>query len=331
MVYRQATGPTLHIGTNPTQKRRSGPGKHPRILTGRADVMPVTIGPCAWNIPDPDCCTKWTDDLDQAAKDRAKRLAAWLLWTATGRQLGRCETTLRPCRRGCNTGGTDWPVRPDGRTVGYGRWMAVVENPASTPWAGVMCGCGRHACSCNKVCEIHLPGVAPEPVRVRVGAEEIPLSSFRVDSGHWLVWQAVYDPVTGCSTQPACFPVCQDLSLPPGSPGTWEVTYSHGLEVPQELLDVAPELVCEVVKACSGASPSECRLPSNVVSMTRNGVEFQFGDNTGTVTNATGRILRFNIPAVDMMVQSINPYGVTDVVRAWSPDMPGTGRIQTWP
>jgi hypothetical protein len=293
--------------------------------------VPVTIGPCDWDIPDPTCCPKWeADTTTQAEKDRARRLASWFLWTATGRQLGQCTTAVRPCRRSCPEANGGWPVRPDGRTVTYGRWMAQVLNPAIAPWAGGLCGCGQHTCSCGKLCEIHLPGTAPEPVEVIIDGQVIPLDRFRVDNGHWLVWTGEpFELPDG--RELTCFPTCQDLAAPVTDCGTWQITYRHGLPVPDVVLDVASELLCEVLKACAGASPSECRLPANVVSMTRAGVSYDFAANSGTVTNPGGRILRFNIPAVDMLVQSINPYGVTDVVRAWSPDLPEYGRVQTWP
>lgn len=290
--------------------------------------MPVTIGPCDWDVPDPTCCPKWTDELSAEEKAKAKRWAAWLLWTATGRQLGRCETTLRPCRKSCIT--DDWPPRCDGRTVGVGRWMASITNPAAAAWAGGLCGCGerKHTCSCGELCEIHLPGRLVEPVRVVIDGYEVAPETFRVDNGNWLVWQQHCNIGGTCHT---CFPTCQDLSLPEGWSGTWSITYRHGIPVPQEGLDAAAEVACEVAKACGGAGPGECRLPANVVSMTRSGVTYDFPGNNGTVTNASGRLVRFNIPIVDMWVQSINPYGVTDTVAAWTPEMEPAGRVTTWP
>lgn len=291
--------------------------------------MPVTIGPCDWDIPDPTCCAKWTDELPDEEKAKAKRWAAWLLWTATGRQLGRCVTTLRPCRKSCRD--DDWPPRPDGRMVGYGRWVAAITDPARAAWAGALCGCGQHTCTCGRLCQIHLPGVDPVPDEILIDGQVVPLAGFRVDNGHWLVF-----PKNGVTlpdgTTRTCFPSCQDLAAPTTEDGTWAITYTHGLPVPLEGLDAAAELACEIAKACGGAGPSECVLPSNVVSMTRNGVSYEFAGNNGSVTtSSTSRILRFNIPIVDMWVQSINPYGVTDRVQAWSPDLPSPGRIQTWP
>lgn len=307
--------------------------------------MALTIGPCGWDIPDPECCPRW-EEATAEQRARAKRWAAWLLWVATGRQLGKCETRLRPCRRGC-AGGTNWPPRPDGRLYTVGRWIASAINTPGTAasWLGARCGCPPHRCSCTRVCEIDLPGVLPEPVRVMIDGHEIPLTNFRVDNGRWLVWQ---EPCVlpccedmppenphgcGCGHEPTaldCFPSCQDLSLPVGCHGTWEIVYRHGYPVPEEGLWAAADLACEVLIACGGAGPGECRLPSNIVSLTRQGVAMEFA-NTGAVTVANGRTLRFGIPVVDMWVQAVNPYGVTGPVKAWSPDMPPAGRITTWP
>lgn len=290
--------------------------------------MPVTIGPCDWDIPDPTCCPKWAT-MDEAEKARARTIASWLLWSATGRQLGKCSTTMRPCRRSCRDPYGGWPPRPDGRLLGYGRWVAMVTNPAVAAWAGGLCGCDQHTCGCGKLCQVHLPGTLPEPVELVIDGQPVPLDGFRVDDGHFLVWPD--EPVTlPDGTERTCFPSCQDLAAPPTEPGTWEITYRHGMPVPDAGLLVASELLCEVGKACGGAGPGECRLPSNVVSMTRSGVQYEYA-NDGTVTNGSGRVLRFNLPLVDMWVQSVNPYGVTAPVTAWSPDLPKPGRVTTWP
>lgn len=290
--------------------------------------MSVTIGPCDWDVPDPTCCDKW-DTYTPEERERAKRFAAFLLWSATGRQLGRCLTRLRPCRRSCYRG-DEWPPRPDGRLYGYGRWVATFTDPAKAAWAGGLCGCGQHTCSCGKLCEIHLPGTLPEPVEIRIDGYVVPLDGFRVDNGHWLVWNAG-TVETGEGRTYTCFPTCQDLAAPPTGCGTWQITYRHGTPVPEIVLDAAAELACEIGKACGGAGPGECRLPSNIVSLTRNGVQMDFAQNNGSPFNVTGRVLRFNIPIVDMVVAAINPYGITQQATAWSPDLPDPGRVQTWP
>lgn len=302
--------------------------------------MGSVLGPCGWCVPDPTCCTKW-DDATAEEKERARRWAAWLLWVATGRQLGRCETTLRPCRRDC----TDtWPPRCGGTLATAGRWFASISGSAVSGWGGGGCGCNTNSCSCGPVCEIDLPGAFPEPVEVLVDGQPVPLDVFRVDNGRTLVWEQEC-VVPCCEAMPAddphscccpvdpceltCFPDCQDLSLPPDCPGTWQITYAHGVPVPEEGLWAAAELACEIAKACGGAGPGECRLPSNIVSLTRNQVSMEFANN-GSVTNATGRVLRFGIPVVDMWVTAMNPYGNTEPASVYSPDI-NPGRVQTWP
>jgi hypothetical protein len=307
------------------------------------------IGPCEWCIPDPKCCPQW-DAAEPEDRERAKSWASFLLWSATGRQFGRCETRLRPCRKRCD--GTDWPPRCSGQMATAGMWVASVVAPPGGAWAGVTCGCGQgDACSCTEVCKVNLPGVLPEPVRVDVDGWEIPLDTFRVDDGRWLVWEqpcampCECEPVCcddscgldvcsiddRCNCAPpilTCFPACQDLSKPAGCKGTWEITYTHGNPVPPEGSWAGSELACEILKSFNCA-PGECRLPSNVVAMTRGGVSMEFANN-GSVTAANGRTLRFGIPIVDMWVQAVNPYGVTGQAQVWSPDI-DYGRIQTWP
>lgn len=298
---------------------------------------------CGWNVPDPDpdCCPKWKDRTP-AEQQRAKRLAAFLLWSATGRQLGRCETSLRPCRR---NRGDAWPPRCGGDSYLWARgWYAPMEGGTVAGWRGVGCG-DRTGCSCGKVCQVDLPGVKPEPVEVLVHGREIPLDYFRVDNGRTLVWEQPCDtvcdgghgcecgnscaadscPVSSCGLCSLdCFPDCQDLSKPPDCEGTWQVTYLHGIPVPEEGLWAAAELACELAKSCVG---EKCRLPRNITSLTRNNVSMDFA--TSDVATAVGN-LRFNLTNVDMFVHAVNPYGLVGPVAVYSPDV-DHGRVQTWP
>jgi hypothetical protein len=277
------------------------------------------LGPCDWDIPDPECCPRW-DAASDAAKASAKDTAAFLLWAASGRQYGRCEAKLRPCRK---RRGQSWPPRCGGTPLTARGWWAAAEG-ISGAWGGGRCGHPGHDCSCGKVCEVDLPGWFPEPVEVLLDGLVVPLHHFRVDSGRWLVWQEPCEPVCGCDVY-GCFPDCQDLSVGPECAGTWQVTYRHGIPVPAAGLAAASELACEVLKACTGVG--ECRLPSNVRSISRQGVDIDFV-NDGTVTS--GGRLRFGIPTVDLWVAAVNPHGVSGPVQFYSPDV-NRGRVTTWP
>lgn len=286
--------------------------------------MPPTPAPCDWPMPDPACCPAWDTATDEE-KQRAHDVAVYLLWAATGRAYGRCTTTIRPCARRC-TDWSDWPPRPDGRLVS-GSWAAGVSGMVSPgwSWAGAVCGCGaRNDCSCTAVSAVELPGWLPEPVEVRIDGVPMDLAQFRVDDGRWLVWQDP-DCTSGCGNG---FPACQNLNLPTSCEGTWSITYTHGIPVPVAGQWAASELACELLKSCNPGSAGECRLPANVRAIHRQGVDIEF-TNDGSATDTTGR-LRFNVPAVDLWIAAVNPYGISQPATAWAPEL-RQPRVQTWP
>lgn len=248
--------------------------------------------PCEWPFGEP-CCPAW-DEASDAERERARRVATYLLWAATGRQYGRCEVTIRPCRRSC----------VDSGTVG-GHWSGNTWTPIldGGRWFNIQCGCGGHRCSCTEVCEIELPGWLPEPVEIQVDGESIPLSEFRVDDGRRLVWESG-----------KCFPLCQQLDRPLGAEGTWAITYKHGLPVPPGGGDVVADLACEIVKACDARWADECQLPSNVRRVTRQGVDIEFL----TPDQAPGD---FGIFSVNAWVKAANPYKLVQPVQVYSPDV----------
>lgn len=260
------------------------------------------FAPCGWDVMPPECCAAW-ERASEAERERAERMAVFVLWALTGRQFGRCPVTIRPCRKQCapNTGGwagSSWvPVRSDGA------------------WTNVRCGCASHPCSCTSICEVQLPGWLPEPVRVHIDGEELSPDAYRVDNGRWLVRQ-----------DGDCWPNCQDLSLPDGEPGTWSVTLLTGMPVPPEGQWAAGQLACELVKACDSGPGGECRLPSGIQELHRQGVDIVFQD-VQRVTNG-GRLT--GLPEVDLWIRAVNPHGVTRRAAVYSPEL-NLGRVQTWP
>src|SRR5699024_1819538 len=124
---------------------------------------------CDWEVADP-CCEAW-DNATDAERERVSELAVYLLWAATGRQYGKCEITLRPCRRSCAS------MSGLRGTWSGNRWTPVLDGGR---WFNLDCGCGGHRCSCTQVCEIELPGWLPEPTRVNIDGIDVPLTEFRV-------------------------------------------------------------------------------------------------------------------------------------------------------
>lgn len=261
------------------------------------------LTPCGWAPDPPACCPQWADAAP-AEQTRSLNAAVRILYNLTGRQFSRCPQTIRPCRKRCTELRGGWEG---------GQWVPVLDNGV---WTNVRCGCGHeHACSCGDVAEVMLPGMLPEPTSVVIDGEPVDLSAFRVDSGRWLVRQ-----------DGGVFPDCQDLSRPAGEPGTWTVTFEAGTPIPPEANWYAATLACELVKACGDGPNSQCRLPSNIQELHRNGVDIVFASRD----RATAKGTLTGLPEVDTWIQSINPAALPWQPRVWSPDLPDD-RTVTWP
>jgi len=145
--------------------------------------------------------------------------------------------------------------------------------------------------------------VANIPVSgVSVDGEIIPVDSWRVDDGHWLV-----------RTDGECWPDCQDYNVDEGA-GSFSVTYFKGLAVPSVVLRAAGELACEWAKSCMG---QPCRLPQRIQSIVRQGVTISMVDiDTLLARGLTG------VDTVDQIIAQINPYGLRSAMRISSPDQP---------
>lgn len=123
------------------------------------------------------------------------------------------------------------------------------------------CDCGHGGpCPCGRYFFISLQDRYPviSVDEVLIDGVVVPPASYRVDDYHRLV-----------RLDGACWPRCQDLIEPTTEPNTFEVTYTAGRRPPIQLQMAAAELACEMKRACNG---SDCRLPRNVTSVSRNGV-----------------------------------------------------------
>lgn len=243
-----------------------------------------------WGI-DSSCCDDWAG-LDQSLQDRSEDLAWSTLRTLTGGRIGNCPTVMRPCLSA--------PCE-----MCTGAWMTPVIRDGQ--WHNTVCGTLR--CSCARLCEIVFAGPVAAVLAVDDSGIEVPLESFRIDNGNRLVRQ-----------DGACWPTCQDMTAPPGAPGTLTITYVPGILPSDAALWAAGTLACEYAKACTGG---KCRLPSGVTSVARQGVSFAI--STGMFPDGmTG------IREVDAYLTSVNPYALRTPPMVWSPDVPWAGhRYQT--
>ena len=254
------------------------------------------------------CPSNVVDDLTPAVRLLSERFAAQTLRMLTGYRVGGCSVTVRPCNRSCVPG--TWLTAPDvgavfaGVSNGYFGFSPYVG--ANGQWMNA-CGCAGDGCSCTRVQEVLLPtsvGVGRIDSVVVDGITLAP-SAYRVDNSNRLVRQ-----------DGGAWPVCQDMNKPLGEEDTWSVTYLDGNPVDGVGAYVAGLLAAEYAKACAG---QDCALPTNVQTITRQGVTMQLDPEmfTGGVTG---------VRAVDSFIRIWNP--LTSLPSGiYSPDAPKGRRV----
>lgn len=255
------------------------------------------------------CSTAW-DALTADQKALALRLAAFTLFSLTGRQFGTVTATLRPCNAS-----QLMPLYQTYPVNALNPWGVDDSGsyPAAYIYQGVWhnVGCGGISC-CGARCEVELPPTV-SITSVIIDNATLNSSAYRVDNGHLLV-----------RTDGDCWPQCQDLDKNPG-PGvenTFTITGVFGRTVPQEALDAASLLACEIGKSIAG---QPCRLPQRMQSLTRQGVSVQFpAVSTYLDRGLTG------LNEVDQLVVQLNPGRLVRAPLVLSPDVSPTRRT-TWP
>lgn len=251
--------------------------------------------PCDGWTPNHDLCGAW-GTFTPEIQAYADRVAARVIWAATGRQFGLCTVTVRPCWALQEPLYQAFPVN----AYGEGYWTLVAGPGASViPIAVGACSCAT-ACQCSPP-QMPLPGPVASVSQVLIDGVVLDPAAYRVDNASYLVRQ-----------DGQAWPL-QNLALASGV-GTWSVTYQQGEAVPAALLDAAGMYACEVGKARSGGS---CQLPNRVQSVTRQGVEIQYIDTSDYLDKG-----RTGYEAVDSIIYSYNPYGRAERPRVLSPDLP---------
>lgn len=121
---------------------------------------------------------------------------------------------------------------------------------------------------------------------------------------------------------------CQDMKLASTEDDTFEVTFVHGREAPEELgaVRAAAILACEIALACSPETASKCRLPKRTQSVARAGITINLIDPTEFLNLERGKPMRTGLPEVDMFLSAVNPYGQTAPAAVISPDIPPHSR-----
>jgi len=264
------------------------------LITLPAQSIGVTggAGPCqTW--PTTFSCT-----LDPAAAPVtgvALTAATEILYALTGRQFGYCGMTVRPCRRSCWDG--LWPYT--GNWWMWGQWPRPLFYNGT--WYNITCGsCGGNGCSCNFIDEAYLPA----PVAA--------VQQVKIDGSVFTAWQLRNERIL-MRTDGGLWPLCNNLALDDTQVGTWSITLSLGLAVPELGQLAAGELFCQLVKLLTG--DSACTLPRPVQQMIRQGVTMNFLDPNEVWANG-----RLGLYLCDLFIQQVNPHGLMERAKVYDVD-----------
>jgi hypothetical protein len=290
--------------------------------TSAGSIPPVVVSP-ADSGPTSDVCSAWTTSEDAASwcsedigsdfeeLDQFVIAASNVLMRLSGNTIkGVCERVDRPCdaNRGCG-----FQVLARGHIIAPD-FPWTFNNYFWWSGDGIGCGC-RHtprvklgAYPVREIIEVLIDGVAIDPSEYRLDGWQF-LTRLRDDDGNVRLW-----------------PRCQIIDLDDDQDGTFSVRYTFGEVPPQDAVLAANELACEMFKTLPSV-PGECRLPSGVSSITRQGVTVNFGSfRTWAFTPASaargqhGAGWHTGLPLVDAFLNSFNPNGLRRRPMIWSPD-----------
>jgi hypothetical protein len=250
-------------------------------------TSPVLCSPWATTADIPEAkLTELTDThgftLDQI--NAALLRASELLWAFSGRVWlgGGCEedAVLRSYPPMPGTG--IWPYSPSwGRCGCWTNAVWLDGRPYPTPWTG------SHIVVPTS---IQLPrNNVTEVVEVTVAGDVF--LGWEVAPNGWLA-----------RTDGQGWNVCA---------GDTEVTYRFGDPPPAGGRDAAVEFGIEILLD----GTEECRLPPNVISVTRQGLTMEL-QSTDRPEFRTG------LPIVDMWLEAVNPHRRPQAAQVWSPDVP---------
>lgn len=270
-------------------------------------VPPNTDWSCRFT--DAELATMKAEPASALQIEKAEAFGWSVLAALTAYSIGQCPIAVRPCA--ARSGGGSYyrsaAVR-GGHTAALPAATIGMLNPYITGGHWVNgCGCsGADSCSCGPLSEVILPGPVGSIVSVEVDGVTLAGTEYRVDNGNRLV--SLGEP----------WPECQNMTVNEGE-GTFIVTYYRGAAPNIMTRAAAGLLAAEFYANCLG---EQCRLPSNVTSMTRQGEQYEF-EPTDFPEGKTG------IPEVNAVVRIYNPYGLKSRPTVTSPDVGPSTRMRT--
>lgn len=234
-------------------------------------------------------------------------IATEILYQLSGAQFDECTRTLRPCRRDCYD---VWPWQ-----ASWNEWGSQWPHPYNYAgeWFNLGCGGCAGSCSCAVLHEVLLPYPVSSVTEIEIdGVQLTPLSDHVI----------LYDFNRLVRIDGESWPLCNDLSKAAGEEGTWTITFVTGTPVPPLGQAAVGELTRELTLACVGA---ECRLPTNVQQIVRQGVTQSRLDPNEI--SADGKL---GLYFCDLFINAYNPGRIRDRARAIDVEDRGP-RYQTWP
>lgn len=204
------------------------------------------------------------------------------------------------------------------------RWVwpevTTTETVDLEPWPNVITLHGRPVIEVHSVIQVLADGsVRDQPFQLENGHRirlthytQIDTSTILVggDMHQWLTQHSLIDP-RQMSHLYAAIP-----------PRTIAVTYTYGSPPPTEVRLAITAFAKELLLAYSG--DDECRLPSRVTSITRQGVTMQMAPATSFLEEGfTG------IPEVDQTIRNFNPSKAKRPARVYSPTSPPPRRTNS--
>lgn len=252
--------------------------------------------------------------------ERWRLVAAELLFTLTGSRFGpSCPVTVRPCRKRCAEGYSRFFNQGQFLGAGYQFTGPFIPYMADgRMYNASMCGC-HSTCHCGpELCEVYLPGPIYDIVSVDIGGAVVDPATYSILDGQYLVRSSA-TPLDASGG--VCWPSCQDMSLPPGQPGTFTVTYRTGLPLTALGVAALSELVAHYIRGCNGCGCGATQN-RNLASLQRQGVNLEFIDPQQVLADG-----RTGIEIVDQFIFAVNPSRLPRQLRVVSPDSPKRPRI----
>lgn len=242
--------------------------------------------PNLWVVPE-----ELGDQSTSAFAYEACKAASYLMWSFSGRKYHGIRTVTERYECPCAS-----PLIPPRPFATPSLVNGSVVNSLSS--VGSVCGCrdlvaGRHL-------KLRLRGAPVRSVqKVSKGDLVLDSNDYKIVNGNILMITSGITDVCGL-----------------------EVAYTYGVNVPASGRLAAKKLAYELVLGWEG--DENCALPSNVTSISRQGVSFAVFDKQDFLNEG-----RTGVYEVDLFLRAVNPDKARKKAKVFSPDLPKAYRVSS--